>query len=517
MQAALVAAGIFLSRVLGLVRESLKARYLGATGSIVADAFNAAFRIPNLLQNLFGEGSLSASFIPVYANLLARGDRDEADRVAGAIGTLLALVTAVLVLLGVVSAPLLVDVIARGFEGERRDLTVQLIRILFPGAALFVYSAWCLGILNSHRRFFLSYAAPVAWNGAMIVALIAFRTRSPEVIGIRLAWASVIGAALQTLVQLPTVVSVATHLRAGLATNDANVRLVVRNFVPAFFGRGVVQINAYVDQLISSFLPVGAVSLLFYSQTITLLPISLFGMSISASELPEMSSSTGDAGAIMTHVRTRLQDGLRRMAFFVVPSAAAFLLLGNVLASAVFQHGRFTATDTRFMWAILAAASVGLMASAMGRLYSSAFYALRDTRTPLRFALVRVSLAAAGGWVFALHVPGWVGVDAAWGTATLTLSSAVAGWVEFLLLRRKLRRVVGPTGLESKRLVTLWAAALMSGIIAYGVERGVAGASQMIADTVVVAAYGVSYFAVTAAMGVETSIATLKRLRRLAS
>ena len=517
MQAALVAAGIFLSRILGLVRESLKARYLGAGGSVVADAFNAAFRIPNLLQNLFGEGALSASFIPVYANLLARGDRKEADRVAGAVGTLLALVTAVLVLFGVLSAPLLVDVIAGGFEGERRELTIRLIRILFPGAALFVYSAWCLGILNSHRRFFLSYAAPVAWNGAMIGALFLFRHQSPDVIVIRLAWASVVGALLQTLVQLPTVLSVATSLRLGLARGDVNVRAVVRNFVPAFFSRGVVQVNAYVDQLISSHLPIGAVSLLFYAQTITLLPVSLFGMSISASELPEMSSGTGDAAATVAHVRTRLQDGLRRLAFFVVPAAAAFLMLGDVIASALYQHGRFTATDTMFTWGILAAAAVGLMASTMGRLYSSAFYALRDTRTPLRFALVRVALAAGGGWVFGMYVPGWLGINEQWGTATLTLSSTMAGWVEFLLLRRKLRMLVGPTGLEGKRIVTLWSAAILAGAVAYGLKVGLSNAPQMIGAIAVLGAFGVSYFALTAAFGVETAMATLRRLRSLAS
>src|SRR4051812_42607331 len=162
--AALVAAGILLSRVLGLLRESLKARYLGATSGIAADAFNAAFRIPNLLQNLFGEGALSASFIPVYAKLLAQGDAEEADRVAGAVAGLLALVTATVVLFGVLLTPALLFLIAPGFTGEKRQLTITLTRILFPGAGLFVLSAWCLGVLNSHRKFFLSYAAPVVWN-----------------------------------------------------------------------------------------------------------------------------------------------------------------------------------------------------------------------------------------------------------------------------------------------------------------------------------------------------------------
>ena len=169
--AALVAAGILASRLLGVVRQSLMARYLGATTGIAADAFMAAFKIPNLLQNLFGEGALSASFIPVYTNLLARDQRDEARRVAGAVAAILALVTSVLVLLGVLLAPYLIPVIAPGFTGAKRELTITLTRVLFPGAGLFVLGAWCLGVLNSHRKFFLSYAAPVLWNVAMIAAL----------------------------------------------------------------------------------------------------------------------------------------------------------------------------------------------------------------------------------------------------------------------------------------------------------------------------------------------------------
>src|SRR5919109_942569 len=160
-----VAAGILLSRLAGLIRDRVFAHYFG--NSAAADAFRAAFRIPNLLQNLFGEGVLSASFIPVYARLLAHDDKVEAGRVAGAIASLL-------VLIGVLTAPYLIDAIVPGFAGEKRELTIRLVKILFPGAGLLVFSAWCLGILNSHGRFFMSYAAPVLWNAAMIVVLIGF-------------------------------------------------------------------------------------------------------------------------------------------------------------------------------------------------------------------------------------------------------------------------------------------------------------------------------------------------------
>ena len=155
----LVASGILLSRIVGLVRLRIFSHYFGLA-SDAADAFNAAFRIPNFLQNLFGEGVLSASFIPVYANLLAREDEEESGRVAGAVFAILALTASVLVLAGVLATPYLIDAIAPGFRGAKRELTVEIVRVLFPGAGLLVLSAWCLGILNSHRKFFLSYTAP---------------------------------------------------------------------------------------------------------------------------------------------------------------------------------------------------------------------------------------------------------------------------------------------------------------------------------------------------------------------
>jgi len=205
--ALLVASGILLTRLTGLVRQRVFAHYFGLGAE--ADAFSAAFRIPNFLQNLFGEGALSASFIPVYASLLARGRRSEADRVAGAVASLLALAVSAIVLVGVIATPLLIDAIAPGFEGDQRELTIRLVRILFPGAGLLVLSAWCLGVLNSHRRFLLSYTAPVMWNAAMIVTLVVFgsQTALPRLAEI-LAWGSVVGSALQFVVQLPAVLRI---------------------------------------------------------------------------------------------------------------------------------------------------------------------------------------------------------------------------------------------------------------------------------------------------------------------
>src|SRR5215217_6531123 len=229
--AVFVGAGILISRIVGLVRQRIFAHYFG--NSAEGDAFSAAFRIPNFLQNVFGEGALSASFIPVYAKLLAQEDEKEASRVANAVLTLLVLVTSVIVLIGVLTTPYFVNLFAYSFNPATRALTIRLVQILFPGAGLLVLSAWCLGVLNSHRRFFLSYTAPVAWNIAIITTLIVFGGGEDQArLAVMVAWGSVIGSVLQIAVQFPTVLKVLKSFGPVLDTVDINVRKVLTNFIP---------------------------------------------------------------------------------------------------------------------------------------------------------------------------------------------------------------------------------------------------------------------------------------------
>ncbi len=500
--AMLVAAGILLSRVAGLVRDRVFAHYFG--NGDAADAFKAAFRIPNFLQNLFGEGVLSASFIPVYANLIARGEREEARRVAGAVAGLLMLVTSVLVAAGVAAAPFLIDAIAPGFTGDKRELCVILVRILFPGAGLMVWSAWCLGVLNSHGRFFLSYAAPVAWNIAIIAALLFFgentgRYRLAE----WAAWGSVAGSAVQIMIQLPTVLRLLAGFRVGVNARISGVRTVIRNFVPVFFSRGVVQISAYVDSILASLLPTGAVAALAYAQTLYTLPVSLFGMSVSAAELPAMSMATGSVEEVAGRLRGRLNDGLRRIAFFIVPSAVGFIALGDVIAAAIYQTGAFTRADAVYVWGILAGSSVGLLASTMGRLYSSAFYALHDTRTPLRYAIVRVSLATVLGYLASRHLPALIGIDPRWGVAGISAASGFCGWVEFALLRRSLNGRIGSTGPGLSYIARLWFAAAIAAAAAWGVKYFTQGLHPVVQAIFIIGPYGTVYFAVAFMIGIS--------------
>ncbi len=511
--ALLVAVGIFLSRIAGLVRERVFAHYFG--NSAAADAFKAAFRIPNFLQNLFGEGVLSASFIPVYAGLLARDRKEDAGRVAGAIASVLALAVAVLVLAGVLLTPILIDLIAPGFSGDKRELTIRLVRILFPGAGLLVMSAWCLGILNSHRKFFLSYTAPVLWTVVMIATLIMYGGRVGQFpLAEAVAWGSVAGSLVQFLAQLPLVLRLARGMRPGLGLGMAEVRTVLRNFVPVFISRGVVQISAYIDNLLASFLPNGAVAALGYAQTLYTLPVSLFGMAVSAAELPAMSSAVGTEDEIAAYLHGRLNAGLRRIAFFIVPSAVAFLALGDVVAGAVYQSGAFTHADSVYVWIVLAGSAVGLLASTLGRLYASTYYALKDTRTPLRYALVRVALTTVLGYVCAIPLVGYLRLDPRLGVAGLTASAGVAGWLEFALLRRTLNRRIGHTGLPAAYVAKLWASAAAAAAAGWGVKLVLGDQHPVLVALLVLVPYGVVYLGMSVALRIPEVGAFTARVRR---
>ncbi|HPS58064.1 MAG TPA: murein biosynthesis integral membrane protein MurJ [Spirochaetota bacterium] len=465
----LIGTGIFLSRIMGFVRQRIFGYYFGISDA--ADVFNSAFRIPNFLQNLFGEGALSASFIPVYARLRAEGRNKDALKVANTVLSLLTLAVSIIVAAGIMFSPLLVTLIAPGFTGDKKEYTILLVRILFPGAGLLVLSAWCLGVLNSHRKFFLSYAAPVIWNICIIIALVFFGRRfCSYTLAVYIAWGSVAGSALQFIIQLPAVLRLTGSIKPELDSGNESVKKVITNFFPAFVSRGVVQISAFIDSIIASLIGSGAVAVVACAQTIYTLPVSLFGMAVTAAELPAMSSATGSREEIASTLRMRLEKSLVRIAFFIVPSAAAFFAFGDIITAALYMTGRFDSTGVFFVWLTLGGASVGLLASTFARLVSSAFYALHDTKTPFRFALIRVITAAGLSFVFSVKVPPLLGLDSVYGTAGLTLASGIAGWVEFYLLKRSLVSVIGEFHVEKMLMFKLWSAALAGIACGWGVK-----------------------------------------------
>ena len=536
----LVGSGIFASRLAGLVRQRIFAHYLGA--SLANDAFQGAFRIPNLLQNLFGEGVLSASFIPEYAGTLARGEKREAQELAGAVFGALALVASVIVLLGVLAAPQLVGILAGGgstltsvvrpFESvlpasfvhwliatgatpKEEALTTTLVRILFPGAGLLVFSAWCLGVLNANRRFLVSYMAPLAWNAVMIIALLVYGPRrSADGLVVAVAWASVIGSAAQFLVQLPSLRRVAPGIVPNFHFGMPSARRVFKQFSSAFLSRGVVQISAFVDLALAYHLPIGTVSSLAYAQNLYLLPGSLFGMSISAAELPAMSSALGTPDEIAAVLRTRLNAGMERIAFFIVPCVIAFLVLGDIVTGAFLQTGAFKRGNTVWVWEILIGSTVGLLASTLGRLDASTYYALRDTRTPLKFALVRIALTTVLGVIFAFQLPGWLGLDPKLGAAGLTASAGIAGWVEFILLRRGLTRRIGRTGLKVKYVALLWVAGLGAGLLASAGRLVVPTSKPLLLAALSLSLFGFTYLIMATVLRIPAATMIASKLRR---
>jgi putative peptidoglycan lipid II flippase len=510
--ARLIAAGILLSRIAGLIREAIFSHYFGTT--LYASAFRVALRMPNALQNLLGEGTLSASFIPVYAELLERGEKEQAGRVAGAIFALLLAVAGGLALFGVLLAPVLVSIFFAGATGELREVTIACTRIIFPMTGVLVLSAWALGVLNSHRKFFVSYFAPVLWNAAMIATLVLLGGRlEHRPLVIALAWGALAGGALQFLIQLPWVLRLERELRFGWRTRDAGVRTVIGNAGPAVLGRGVVQLSTYVDMFLASFLFVGAAAALGYAQTIYILPYSLFGMSVAAAELPELARrGLAEAEAL----RRRVGTGLRQIALFIVPSTVGFLTLGDVIVGALYQRGDFVRADTMLVYLVLAGYTLGLVASTATRLYVSAFYALKDTRTPAKVALVRVVVAGAVGLGLMRILENYQLLDRPLGVVGLSVAGAAGAWVEWAWLRRTLGARIGDVGAHGSVLVRMAAAALAGAAAARGLLLVLPALHPVLLAGITIPVFAAVYFVVARALGVEQAAVLLERyLRRL--
>ena len=237
-------------------------------------------------------------------------------------------------------------------------------------------------------------------------------------------------------------------------------------------------------------------------------------MSVSAAELPALSSAVGNEEEVAAMLRKRLAAGLRRIAFFIVPSAVA-CSFGRRRAAALYQSGKFHHSDAVYLWGILAGSAVGLLATSLGRLYSSTFYALLDTRTPLRFAVIRVALTSLLGLLFALAVPRWLGIDQKWGVAGLTASAGIAGWLEFALLRRALALRIGNVSLDARFTIKLWAVALVSALVAYTAKFAVSADHPIVLACLAIPVYGTLYFAGTFFLGIKEAENVLRPLTKI--
>ena len=472
------ASGIGLSRFSGVIRSVLITNVLGI--GLVGDAFAAAQRIPNILQNLFGEGALSAAFIPEYSRLSDEDPR-QAGRLAGGVASFLICLVALLTAIGFLAAEPLTRAVAWGFTGERFELTVRLVRIILLGTGVLVISAWCLAVLNSHGRLFLSYAAPIVWNLAQIAILISLAvseirdSSSAE----KLAWALVIGSVLQVLIQLPTVLRQNSHIHLNLHWRDKATAVVLKRFFPAVLGRGAVQLSSFIDLALASLLSLGATSSLAAAQTLYLLPVALIATSMVAAELPALSRS--DDFADMSN---RLSRRLLQMLWVVGPVLAMYFAVGPQIADALFNLGgfrvRITADDLTVIGLTLAAYSLGLPALMASRLLQTVCFSSGDTKTPAQIATTRVLISLIAGAVLMFQfeqilvldqsIIGFGDLTFKWGPLSeetrnssdlparlgpvgLALGSALGAWFEFWMLRE---RVLSNWNLERLTNSSLW-------------------------------------------------------------
>jgi putative peptidoglycan lipid II flippase len=494
--AVLVGAGILVSRLIGLVRNTVFAHYLGATAE--SDAYTAALRIPNAVRNLLGEGTLSAAFIPVYSRLLAADNVKASNALARAVLGLLLITVSLVTIVGIVCAPWLTTLLAAGFDAPTQALTTRMVRAMFPMTALMVLSGWCLGVQNAHRRFFMAYASAALWSLAQIVLLWwgGPRAASLDQLALWLAWGTLAGAVLQVLAQLPEVIRLIGVPFPTFDRAAEGVSTVLGNMVPVVTALGVVQLSGFVDMQVASWLPTGAATLLSYGQTLAFLPVSLFGVSVAAAELPDLSRDEG--GTSLSVLHDRLRAGWQRVLFYIIPSAAAFLVLGDLLVGMLFRSGRFGANEQRIVHVVLCAYAVGLISSGVVKLLASAHYALRDYKTPLRASMAGVSCSAVLATVTGLALRDW-----RFAAAGIATGSALGSYVNLYVQLRGLRRRLGPLYTTAMWIGTrrIALAALAASLFAVAARGLIGSRGVWIEGPPAVAAFGITYLLIAWAMG----------------
>jgi putative peptidoglycan lipid II flippase len=381
-----------LSRVLGLMRDMVVAALFGS--GMTADAFFVAFRIPNLLRRLFAEGSLTIAFIPVFTEYLTRKGKDDAFEMARVVLTLLSVALAVITILGLLFSPWIVRIQAFGFGGSgmKYDLTVLLTRITFPYIFFISLVAFFMGILNSLRHFAAPAAAPILLNMAIIgSAFLISPHLSEPIVGV--AMGVFIGGFLQVALQIPWVVKSGMRLVPLWMPGHPAVRRIGRLMLPAVFGSAVYQFNQFMGTLLASFLPEGSISWLYYADRVVQFPLGVFAIAISTAVLPSLSGHAAEED--LDEFNRTLSHALRLVFFVTIPATLGLIVLGKPIISILFERGAFSAHAASMTWEALFYYTVGLWAFSGIRILVSAFYALQDTKTPVKVAVVALAVNIA--------------------------------------------------------------------------------------------------------------------------
>jgi putative peptidoglycan lipid II flippase len=429
--------GTALSRILGYIRDMLVANLFGA--GIFADAFYAAFRIPNLFRRLLGEGSFSAAFIPVFSQYLHTKEKSETQKFLNAVFTALVLVLLVVSVLGMFFAPVLVKLIAWGFTGdpEKMQLTIELTRLMFPFILFICLAAFLLAILNTLYSFFLPALAPSALSVSEIgymLALAPLLSSGNQIKG--LAISVIAGGLLHFLIQYPNLKSLGWHLKFNFDLKHPGIKKIAFLMIPSLIGLSVDQINSFVDTICASFLASGSITALYYSNRVMQMPLAIFGLAFASVSLPAMSKAYAQKD--MTTLKNSLNYSIRSTVFILLPAAAGLMVIGLPIVRLLFERGKFDSLASLMTNSALFYYSLGLPAYAMAKIFANAFYAFQDTKTPVKTAV----------WSMALHVILCVLLMYPMGVGGLALSTALASYFNMFLLILYLRKRIGKLGLK---------------------------------------------------------------------
>jgi putative peptidoglycan lipid II flippase len=445
--AGIVGLAVMCSRVLGLLREQICAALFGGGGAM--DAFTAAFRIPNLLRDLFAEGALSTAFVTTFSKTAARSNDAAAWALANKIATLAAVVLGALCILGIIYSPQLVATLAPGFPPAKAAVTVTLTRIMFPFILLVSLAALVMGMLNAKNVFGIPAMASSFFNVGSIVGGVGFGYWLDPHFGplalVGLAFGTLIGGGLQLAVQLPQLHRLGFRYHPDFSWRDPGVMAVLGLMGPSVIAASTTQVNVLINSIFASQLGDGPIFWLAIAFRLMQLPLGLFGVALGTVTLPLLSrlAVSGDTGAF----RGELSRGMRLGFLLTIPCTVGLMLLAEPIVSVLYEHGRFDAYQAGEAAGALRFYAIGLAGYAALKVLVNAFYALDQRRTPMYTSFVAVALNLLLNWIFTRHLH--------WGHRGLAFSTGCVATCNFLLLywlmHRHLRR------LETRRMAALLA------------------------------------------------------------
>jgi putative peptidoglycan lipid II flippase len=458
--AAIVGSATLLSRILGFLRDMVVAGFFGVNEII--DAFYIAFKIPNMLRELFAEGSMSAGFVPVFTEYLTKSSKEEAKKLSDTIFTFLTLTLFIVIFLGIIFAPYIVMLVAPGFKDNALQfaLTVNLTRIMFPFLLFIGLAALAMGVLNSLRDFLAPAIAPIMFNLVIIVTVLFMLNYLAQPIVI-LAAAVTVGGAFQYFIQVPALIKKKFFFSFSFIPRHPGMRKVVTLIIPTIFGLAITQINITVDSILASYLAAGSITFLYLGTRLMQFPLGVFSTAISTAVFPSMATFAAkedNEGLIDT-----VSFGTRLAFFITIPAMVGLVTLSVPITNILFQRGEFTAEDTIGAAAAVVFYCVGLWAYSGTRIFTKAFYSLKDTKTPVKVGV----LAMVANVFFDIMLMGPLGHKG------LALATSISGSVNFIflmfLLRKRLKRIDGAKIARSTVKMCLCSAVM--GVFCYYVAK----------------------------------------------